>query len=896
MVVNGPKPPKPAGFSASAQPGLIELRWNGKFEGDATSPLDLKHVAGYVVASGEYLDLSDQAGVMTGELGDNIQVQVTAGAYHVYFVAWSLAGKFSEAAGPVPVLVTAPADPIEIQGALDDLNERYDGVITEAGNLGSRLNQAEHELTEHDQRLGKNETDVNEALAGDVDIDRLAIGNGVIRDLVAQHIAGKTAAFQEVDIKNLFVTTGTLTEAVINRLWADVIMSRKITAQMMAIGSFDNLIVDPDFTGDGSGWNMGDATVDPTGGRAGVPAAKLINKSAHQSVNSLPMRVAHDGESYRLTVWLKSDTEIPASGVILYLRSYNINGGYTYRSITSPVIPADTWYRLSGVVEVPPNSKGINFQVSSRNNFATGTLWFDYVSATRASDGELVVDGSVTAEKVAANAIKAYHADFDSFFADTGFVSQLQAKGIRLVNSDGAVTVNLTGEGEKLFTFNNPLDEDETLLAFDEEGGIAAQELNVAGNARMDGVLVAGGDPITDGHLGTEVPGQWGPVFNGRSLLGNTYMTYVEEHPVVSDSYSWLSPLPHGVIANGWNTRTDNLNSNGEWEWEGRNGSTDARMMLVVTADFRDQRMYSLAYRAPAIGDVGGGTTNVGAALVRRSSDGGRVSAGDGAVVPGSRIYLPGGGVYTAATAVTYLRCPEDIPAGRIMLGVEVYVYGNRKAVSSSTSDARRWELTVVDMGVKRPTNDGDEVDLRQRDNSPPPPAPTPKPPAPKQYRETVPASWWQAYTGDNSQATHSTYSGRAAQGRTPYATSNGVMRGLIGFPSQASRLSGAKVKKIEVYVYAEKWHAGAGGTAVIGTHGHGSKPGSWSSTSNDVKRQKMKRGDGQWITLPSSVHAGFKSGSLRGISFYPPGGSTSTEYYGLFSGSKTKLRITYEK
>jgi len=57
-----------------------------------------------------------------------------------------------------------------------------------------------------------------------------------------------------------------------------------------------------------------------------------------------------------------------------------------------------------------------------------------------------------------------------------------------------------------------------------------------------------------------------------------------------------------------------------------------------------------------------------------------------------------------------------------------------------------------------------------------------------------------------------------------------------------------------------------------------------------------MKRNDGRWITLPFSVHAGFKSGSLRGISLYPPGGSTSTEYYGLFFGNKTKLRITYEK
>lgn len=473
---------------------------------------------------------------------------------------------------------------------------------------------------------------------------------------------------------------------------------------------------------------------------------------------------------------------------------------------------------------------------------------------------------------------------------------KLDTASMRVYGTEGGEPVTeIRADGGTVYSVTDPVTGD-VLAAIDSEGGITGQSLSVAGGSRIDGVLVINADPLTEGHLGGDNPGQYGPVINGRSLLGNTYMNYVDEHPAVTDGYSWLSPLPHGVIANGWNTRTDNLNSNGEWEWEGRNSATDSRMMLLVTASFREQRMYSVAYRAPAVGETSTGTTNVGAAVVRRSEPGGEVSAGSGAVVPGTRIFLPGGGVYTAATAVTYLRCPEDIPAGRVTLGVEVYIYGNRSAVSSSTSDARRWELTVVDMGARRPSNDGDDVDLRQRDDSPSPTPPAPKPAAPKQYTDTVSASWWQAYTGDGTQATHSTYSGSAAQGRTPYAPGNGVMRGMIGFPSQATRLSGATVKKIEVYVYAKHWHSSAGGTACIGTHEEGSKPSIWSSSANNVKQQQMKKPEGRWITLPSSVHAGFKSGDTRGITFLPPSSSTSSNYYGLFTGSKTKLRITYTK
>ena len=230
------------------------------------------------------------------------------------------------------------------------------------------------------------------------------------------------------------------------------------------------------------------------------------------------------------------------------------------------------------------------------------------------------------------------------------------------------------------------------------------------------------------------------------------------------------------------------------------------------------------------------------------------------------------------------------------MLGAEIFIYDGRTAETISTDSSRRWAITIADMGMRKVENAGEMVNLRKQGTDPIPTPPERKPKPKKQYTDTVSASWWQAYTGDGTRATHSAYNGSAAQGRSPYAPGNGVMRGMVGFPSQKTRLSGATVKKIEVYVYAKHWHSSAGGTACIGLHEEGGNPSTWSSSSNAVKQQKLKKPEGRWVTLPSSVHAKFKSGDTRGITFLPPSSSTSSNYYGLLIGNKTKLRITYTR
>lgn len=122
----GPKPPQTVSAEAIPFPGGAEIRWNGKFINDIVSPLDLKHVAGYIVPQGEIPVLSRQSGVMTGELGDLISVQVPEpGMYDVYLAAWTLSGKVSDLSEVVTIEVPALVD---LDGVGDALNEMQDKV------------------------------------------------------------------------------------------------------------------------------------------------------------------------------------------------------------------------------------------------------------------------------------------------------------------------------------------------------------------------------------------------------------------------------------------------------------------------------------------------------------------------------------------------------------------------------------------------------------------------------------------------------------------------------------------------------------------------------------------------------------------------------------------------
>ena len=157
-----------------------------------------------------------------------------------------------------------------------------------------------------------------------------------------------------------------------------------------------------------------------------------------------------------------------------------------------------------------------------------------------------------------------------------------------------------------------------------------------------------------------------------------------------------------------------------------------------------------------------------------------------------------------------------------------------------------------------------------------------------KEYVKTWTASWSASYADRDGYISY--YGSQMRQGY--YSSTWDVQASLCGFPI-GSTLTGATIKKVEIYLYASHWYYNGGGTAVIRTHEHTSRPSSFSSESGS-KKVAFKVGQGKWVNITSLFENNDKGIALD------PGNTTNREYYGRFHGAKEankpKLRVTYTK
>ena len=79
---------------------------------------------------------------------------------------------------------------------------------------------------------------IRSEVIANLDVAKLTAGSAAIADLVARKIAASTANFQAANVSNLFVTSGaTMSQAVIDFLFANVVQAKKIVAGMIDAGS-----------------------------------------------------------------------------------------------------------------------------------------------------------------------------------------------------------------------------------------------------------------------------------------------------------------------------------------------------------------------------------------------------------------------------------------------------------------------------------------------------------------------------------------------------------------------------------------------------------------------------------------------------------------------------------
>lgn len=165
--------------------------------------------------------------------------------------------------------------------------------------------------------------------------------------------------------------------------------------------------------------------------------------------------------------------------------------------------------------------------------------------------------------------------------------------------------------------------------------------------------------------------------------------------------------------------------------------------------------------------------------------------------------------------------------------------------------------------------------------------------PPPQTYVKTFTSTGAKCYMGNNS-ADSSQGVSDMKQG---YSSYDGDSKSVWVFPSMTSTLAGATVTRIRVYLYANHWYYNSGGTAKIDVHGASSLPASWPpvSLANGVDSTGWPKPGGRWVTLPTSLHAGFIAGTYKGIAV-GPAGTTNLLYYGRFNRDGAKIEVTYKK
>lgn len=196
---------------------------------------------------------------------------------------------------------------------------------------------------------------------------------------------------------------------------ADRIKSGSISVDKLLVSSTDNLVSDADFrdsTGVSWGGYGGSYLWDATAGRNGGPAFKIVNGATQQGRYNSPVLPTTQGNAYRVGAWVKSSVPIPSKGFGIYCTQRTLNGTTTTNALAATnaeELVANTWHYVSGIYTTVANATTMAFGVFSQNGFSTGEVLIDYVSATRASNGALIVDGSITSDSIATGQINSGH-------------------------------------------------------------------------------------------------------------------------------------------------------------------------------------------------------------------------------------------------------------------------------------------------------------------------------------------------------------------------------------------------------------------------------------------------------------------------------------------------------
>jgi hypothetical protein len=512
-------------------------------------------------------------------------------------------------------------------------------------------------------------------------------------------------------------------------------------------------------------------------------------------------------------------------------------------TIDSVGVTSDTEYGMSAVMSgnYSPGSKGWKIDSSGNTEFNNGTFRGVLKSTT-------IIGSNVVGGTISAGPINGTHAEVTA----TGFYSYVEDPIDGVPNQ--AVRIGTDGDTIGII---DPISGG-TLASISQDGIISSQSASI-----LNEIEVQGEDLV-------------GPTFLDMSAgMRSPYRDSI------------LSALPAGLVQWGARYTSSNLTDN-----------PDGVGIFEIMVPMYYGRMYKIQTNALR---VHSSIANVGAEIrVYRTTgtleDPNSIPAAP-TVTSSMLCRVPITNIDQTAgepMALNHLYFPSSVPEGkqgqflwnmRLLLAVS-RVTGSVANVYVEGTTLDPIEFWVEDIGPAF-SNGGQESDGGGGVTGTPLPPPSTTPP--KTYTQTIASAGAYTFKGDGSRRTDTT---DVVQGYNSY---NGDGKGYWVFPTLTGYLSGATVNKIEVYAYANHWYYNSGGTALIKVHNsqNSTFPSTWTTA---ISSTGWPKPGGRWVTLPSSLYAGFKSGTYKGFGV-GPANSSNLLYYGRFNGgTSARIRLTYTK
>ncbi|WP_087485566.1 carbohydrate binding domain-containing protein [Brachybacterium massiliense] len=646
----------------------------------------------------------------------------------------------------------------------------------------------------------------------------------------------------------------------------------------------------------------------------GLPRSIGINGRANRGSARFAVM---PGETYYFAVYVWADR----AGKRFYVQ-LNSNGQTSPYVISNQVTQSQEWVRFEGQVTIPQDVTEVQLNIYGNHTNGTTTAgWqrFAGFEMRRAIDTSLIVPGAIKARQILLTgnpddpdeaALAASLAEIIKLKVGHLIVEdQADIEGARLVGEAFADYLNVTGQllvGGEGAVFTGPVAFKNLVATGDPDDPEAAAI--IASLARMlrivagdptgerveidrDGVVKYGLDPDGVQYEMVRIgPGE------GDNLLaiGDTTMSpegvqapsaEVETLTVGGQGLEeWLDPYPKGVVGFTYE------GSSSAWDGSGRE-----IVRLQAEAELLPNRRYSITVDQHFV------RTRTNAVVpyveqMRWTMDGTDVKGEDDAGGPSTmlayvRHFLSAAGSTTSEAVpalVGWIDTHEDNNGfgtaprlGKFALSTRSAGGVDTRLIGTSTYPIR---ITIRDEGptIQATGRSWFHLGTPAQGSSE---APAPKPEV-KRYTKTYTSISFHTYDNNDNQTSDLD----VVQGLYAGGPSRLRRRGGWKFQSFTSDLSGATVEKIEVYVYLNHSYYHAGADVNLATH-NGNVGNSLTSR---VTVRGWKRNTGRWITLPSSLHNGFRNGSLQGIGVIST--NSTAQQYARFNGSGAKIRITFRK